>query len=187
METLWQHGFENFDIKILPVPMDGHCLFHALTMAFFIPYQTQLLNNEHVTREQIITSLRHDLSVKLGQYVNGKNGPRYYDLLANGNTATFALSVPEFSLEYMQSQLHSNNFIGYGYIEYIANQLNKDIYILDGNTKDIYKSDEIVIKNRNSIVLYYQNNHYELGSVGDITHFSPNHPFIQFLRERYTR
>jgi hypothetical protein len=165
------------------IPPDGHCLFHALCMAFFKPYLLENFNGHPMSRRQIVYNIRKELSEKLAQPVNGKNGETYYDLLNNGQTALFAKEVPEFTLQHMQAELNSNAFIGYGYLEYISNQINKDIIILDANTKKIYVSDEKIIKGRYTIVLYYENNHFELIGFNHKTHFKPNHPFILFLKE----
>lgn len=176
----------NYNMIKYDVPADGSCLFHALSLAFFKPYIDENFNG-YITRNQIVANLRKELSEKLSQPINGKYGKTYYDMINNGNTAEFSKYVPEFSLHYMKSQLYSNNAIGYGFLEYICNQINKDIYIIDGNTHELYKTDEKTIKNRNSIILYYKNNHYELlGLKTDkiITHFKPNHEFIQFLRSK---
>jgi hypothetical protein len=93
----------------------------------------------------------------------------------------------------MQQLLASNQHIGYGYMEYISDQVNKDIYILDGQRQDVYYNNELnLIKGRKSIVLYYANQHYETVGLRNVrgaveTHFSPDHPFIQFLRRRLLR
>lgn len=187
-------GFEQYKIIKYNILADGHCLFHAIATAFYIPYETGLLNNNVITKLQIVVTMRHELSIKLSQYVNGKNGPRYYDLLSNGYITTFAESVPEYTMTYMKLQLNSCNHIGYGYIEFIGNQINKDIYIIDGNTKKLYVSDDtnLIIKKRNSIVLYYHNNHYELIGIlnennQEITHFRHTHPFIQELYKTFVK
>jgi hypothetical protein len=173
------------------IPKDGSCLFHAISLAFFKPYINELFNDRSITREQIVYNLRKELSNKLSQPINGKNGKTYYDTLNNGNTLNFSLSVPEYKLKHMQAELNSRNSIGYGYMEYICNQLNKDIYIINGELekKDLYQSDELklCIKGRNSIVLYYKNNHYELIGLKNekdeiITHFKSDHAFIKYLK-----
>jgi len=185
----WKNGYEQFELVRYETPSDGHCLFHALCQSFFIPYQTGALNNKPISKLQIIENLRAELAHKLREPIK-LNGPRYYDLLQNGHINEFSKHVPEFSLPFMQHELNSNHCIGYGYIEYIADQLNKDIYILDGSKQDVYKSDEtpLVIKNRNSIVLYYEDHHYELVGIKHDdhydTHLLPSHPLIQFLRTR---
>ena len=182
----WQNGFESWDLKRIEVPMDGNCLFHAIAMAFFKPYIDEVFNGIAMSRLQMIKNLRHELSEKLSQPIKGSEKTCYYDLLNNGNTAKFASSVPEFNIHYMKQQLNSGNAIGYGFFEYINNQLNKDIFILNGETEDLYKTDEykLSIKHRNAIVLYYKNNHYELISCDGHTHFNPYHPFILFLKSK---
>ncbi len=181
----WKNGFEQWQLKRHDVPKDGHCLFHAICLAFFKPYIEESFNGMPISRLQIIKNLRHELAEKLKTPIH-KYGRKYYDLLNHGNTSKFSMQVPEFKLQYMMNELDSNHAIGYGYLEFIGNEINKDIFILNGDTQDLYYSDEyqLTIKNRNAIVLYYQNNHYELISIDNITHFKSDHPFILFLKTK---
>lgn len=164
-------------------PMDGNCLFHSIANSFFTPYWTEILNDKHMSRINQIKHLRTELSNRL---------PEYYDKINGGNMKIFAESVPEFKLEYMQQQLQSQVPIGYGYMEFIGDILDKDIYILEAARKDIYKTDELkyTIKgNRNSIILYYMDGHYELVGLHHAdgtftTHFDHNHSLIKFLRNK---
>lgn len=193
MEITWKNGFEIFLMIKYDIPKDHHCLLHAVMMAFFNPYITEQFNGVHISKLQIITNLRYELSEKLAQPVKGVSGPNHYDILNNGNTSKFSLSVPEFKLHNMMNKLKSNEHIGYGYFEFINNQLNKDIYILDAKTQDLYQTDEYKysIKGRNSIVLLYIENkedehlnHYDLIGINGVTHFKPNNPFILFLKSK---
>ena len=76
--------------------------------------------------------------------------------------------------------------------------LNKDIFIVNGNTSDVYVAniEHLAIKGRDSIVLYYNPSdvmdtfgHYSLlgirASNGELnTYFTTNHTFIQHLKIR---
>ena len=176
------NDYNQWNLMRIKTPADGHCLFHALLSAFFIPYINETYNGEYLSKNDIIKNFRYELSLKL---------PEHYKLINKGNTKKFSKDVPEFKLTNMQKELNSNHFIGYGYLEFIANQINKDIFILDDNG-DVYKGDEIplLIKNRNAIILYYKNFHYELVGLNinnNIqTHFSTLHPLIKFLKTKIT-
>ena len=192
-EINWGNGFERWHLTRFSTPMDGSCLFHAISNSFFSPYHTETLKGVHVPRHQMVARLRKELSKKLASKINtSDNAPTHYDILSDGNTRVFAEMVPEFKLEYMQEQLKSSVPIGYGYMEFIGNALDKDIYILEASRADIYVTDELsfTIKgNRSSVVLYYMNGHYELVGIkcpdGSFdTHFSPDHTFIRFLYNR---
>jgi hypothetical protein len=189
VEIKWGNGFEPWKLVRFSTPMDGNCLFHAIANSFFTPYYSEILNGNQIPRIKIITELRRELSEKLANKINDQSDKRHYDILYGGNVPIFSKTVPEFNIEYMQKQLNSNNHIGYGYMEFIGNALNKDIYILEGIREGIYVTDELpfTIKgNRNSIVLYYMNSHYELVGIQNSdgtfdTHFDPKHNFITFL------
>ena len=189
----WDGYFEQWKLVRFATPMDGNCLFHAISNSFFEPYHSESLNGKHVPRTKMVSHLRRELSDKLAEKVfPDLDSPTHYDILNGGNTSAFAEAVPEFALSYMQEQLRSNLPIGYGYMEFIGNALNKDIYILEAIRRDIYITDELPLTihgDRRSIVLYYMNGHYELvglekddGSFD--THFSPDHSFIRFLYNR---
>lgn len=186
MELSWKNGFERWNLVRIATPGDGHCLFHAIVNAFFPRY----CNSKPEEKVKIVIAFRKELSEQLAIH---------YDRINKGITADFGKDVPEFSLSHMQKELNSNNSIGYGYIEFIGNTIEKDIYVLDGQNQDIYglyKSDHSLSPtngNRDSIVLCYINeNHFELvgikGKNGMIdTHFACSHSFIRFLHNRISK
>ena len=189
----WDNGYEKWDLVRFATPMDNNCLFHAITNSFYEPYHTGVRNGKRVDRNKIVTSLRQELSERLASKISDDpNSPTHYEIINNGNNSTFSDSVHEFKLSYMQNQLNSAVPIGYGYIEFIGNALNKDIYILEALRRDIYVTDELpfTIKgNRKSIILYYMNGHYELAGIKNKdgkfnTHFNPDHELIRFLYDR---
>lgn len=174
-------------------PMDGSCLFHAIINAYFEPYRSEILHGTPISRFDIIKRLRTELSIALSSPIDPNHPhPTYYESLNFGNTKEFSQAVPEFSLSYMQNELNSNSPIGYGYMEFIGNILNKDIYILDSKRQDIYITDELPLTikgTRKSIVIYYMSGHYELVGIENndgsySTHFSPNHSLIKTLYNR---
>lgn len=188
------YGFEDFNMLVIDTIGDGNCYFHALLNAFYIPYRTQSIGKETVNRRQLVSSLRNDLAKKLGQPINplNPNGPTFYTQLSRGKMYEFGKEVSEYSFEEMRKRLKSSEAVGNEYNEFISDQLNKDIYILDADKKDVYitgNDDDLLYKDRSSIVLLYSPGHYELiglrGSQNQIqTYFSPVNPFIQFLRSR---
>lgn len=191
-ELHWPN-FQQWPMVRFQTPMDGSCFFHAISNSFFAPYHTEMLKGKHVSRDRMVAMLRRELSEKLAKKISDDpEAPTHYDILNGGNTRAFAEAVPEFSLANMQHELASRNPIGFGYLEFIGNALNKDIYILEAEKRDIYVSHELSLTikgNRKSIVLYYIPGHYELVGLqrpdgGFDTHFSPEHSFIRFLNGR---
>lgn len=189
----WKNQFEKWNLVRFSTPKDGSCLFHAISNGFFSPYHKQKLNGEPMTRNKMVAAFRLELSKKLAIKIsNASDSPTYYDILNNGNTSSFAEIVPEFKLSYMQQQLASNCFIGYGYMEFIGNAINKDIYILDGSRNDIYVTDELKLTirgDRRSLILYYANSHYELVGIQNSdgtfdTDLPSKHDLIKFLYSR---
>jgi hypothetical protein len=157
---------------------NGSCFFNAITEAYFIPYRSQF---SHQQKVEFISNLRHDLSIKL---------PKHYHYLSRGTLAEFSKGYPDYSLENMQKELDSSHPVDSVYHEYVSNILNKDIYILEFTTKNIYYLGDIELyyKFRPSIVLLHLNDHYDLIGLRSetnnedlITHFDPSHKFIHKL------
>lgn len=191
-EIKWDGGYENWDLVRFATPMDGNCLFHAIANSFFTCYYEEKIDDIHIDRNKIIELFRKELSEKLGKPVTASSKKTNYEMLYGGNMEAFSKDVPEFSLKTMEKQLNSHNPIGYGYLEFIGNCINKDIYILEGVRRDIYITDETIYSikgDRSSIILYYTEGHYELVGIRNAddtyeTHFSPNHLLIRFLYDK---
>ena len=205
-KIFWENGFENWNLISIDTVGDGSCLFHAICNSYFIPYYTETIKDVKITRKEIVKQVRKEFSEKLSSPISAdSNSKTHYEFINSGKTSEFPIfsEFPEYnySLKNMQDQLDSDNNIGYGYIEYISNILNKNIYILCKSNKDLYpfcKSDlaNIYKNDRSSIVLYYMGSndsrvsydHYELVGImnnGIVdTHFSPDHSFIKFLYKR---
>lgn len=173
--------------------MDGSCFFHAILKSFFLPYKTGFLDGKPLNRSTFAFDLRKSLSRKLGAPVEPNNplSPTYYATLSRGKLAEISKDVPDLSLDYMQKELASRLPIDNKYNEFISNVLDKDIYLLDYNTKDVYitgADDEILYKNRPSIVILVLPGHYELIGLqtnsGVQTLFDPSSNFIQNIRFR---
>lgn len=179
---------------------DGSCFFHAIAMAYYIPYREGHLHGQKLNRTTFIRNLRHDLSLKLADPVSSHqpDGPTHYDQLSRGQLRYFAEALPQYSLHHMQEELIRGGPVDNVYNEFVSNQLNKDIYLLDAMTGDVYMTGddaEILYKQRDSIVILVIPGHYELvglmsedadnrGGSSIKTLFSPNHDFIQAIRRR---
>ena len=189
----WNNGYENFPLVRFATTADGNCLFHAIANSYYKPYHSGILQGKKISRSTIVENMRKELAKELTRKT--ENGMTVYDTLANGNYGDFAKNVPEFSLENMIKRLQTNKAIGYGYMELISITLEKDIYILDAKTHDLYESDEkpyMVNGLRSSIVLYYVGGNYELVGIENedgtfSTHFAPSHSFIRFLFDKITK
>lgn len=180
----------------IATPTDGSCFFHAIIMSFYEPYQTGKMGGLALDRTKFILNLRRDLASKLEEPIDplNPNSPRYYDKLSRGTMAEFAKACPEYTLENIQRTLRSIEWVDYSLSEFISNILQKDIYILDAETRDVYilgDASELLFKGRQSLVLLFHPGHFELVGLRDTatgniqTLFSPDHPLIQSIRDRY--
>lgn len=190
----WKSPFGFKGMIRIRTPKDGSCFFHALAKSYFRPYMTGKLDGEPFNKKEFIKNLRKSLAEKLASRVKPTDPAslRHYDLLSRGTLEEFSKSVPAYSLENMQKELMDpSKPVDNVYNEFISNQLNKDIYILDAVKRDVYitgDDDEILYKGRPSIVILYFPGHYEL--IGLKTDeklkvlFDPNHSFIRTIRKR---
>jgi len=166
-----------YDLYHISTPTDGNCLFHSILGGFYKPYQNHI---------SMARQFRRELSEKLGSK-NPKTGKIYYETINNGFMKEYSKFVPEYSLSRMKRELDSNSPLGYGYMEFIADIIDKDIYILDRSSMGLYKTDEVTVKDRKSaIIIYYDGSHYEtvVQNVGDsqVHHFSSKNPIIKNMR-----
>lgn len=190
---IWTENFVYPGMVRIRIPRDGNCFFHAVVRAYFKPYQTGVIDGKSFNKYKFIKNMRKSLAGKLGSYIDPYNKVSYYETLSRGKLKEFSLSVPEYSLENMQKELSSSVAVDNVYNEFISNEIDKDIYILDNITKDVYitgRDEDILYKERKSIVLLYSPGHYELvgiqseGNKGIKTLFNPKHDFIKAIKAR---
>jgi hypothetical protein len=164
---------------------DGSCFFHAIAMAFCIPYREQVCD-----RITFIRRLRHELALELGKIQS--SGLTHYEQLSRGQLKFFAQALPQYSLENMQRELVEGGPVDNVYNEFVSDQIDKDIYLLDVLNQDVYitgDDGDILHKGRDSIVILVSPGHYELVGLrnrngGIDTLFSSEHQFIQAIRKR---
>lgn len=173
---------------------DGSCLFHAIISSFFTPYNKGILYGVPLDRRKFIANFRSELADKLTQKL--PTGLTWYESLSRGELSSSAKGNPEVSLAAMQSELRSSSAVDNKYNELLSEILNKDIYVLNDDTKDLYfqgkSATDILYKDRDSIVILYseRTHHYELVGIknpmsGDITTlFNYNDPFIVNIHSR---
>lgn len=193
----WSGVFEKFNLIRIRTDMDGSCFFHALAKAYFKPYIVGKINNEPFNRKEFIKNLRKDLAKTLALKVDLEDpeSKTYYQTLSNGEFEKISGTMPKYSLKHMQKELaNSEKPVSNIYNEFISDQLNLDIYILNAKTKDVYMTgsdNSLLYKNRRSIVVLYLPGHYELIGTMDKdnnieTIFSPKSKFIKKIKERMT-
>lgn len=192
----WPSPFDAFPMVSISTIGDGHCFFHAICGASFIPYRTGRINGQPITKLDIVTDLRRSLARRLSQKIDLSNpsSPTYYDLLGNGEVAKLANegeSGKYYSLEEMVGRLNSSQYIGHEYFEFIGEILNLDIYILDGEKKTVYRAaDDLssMYKGRLSVVLLFEREHFDIVGLrmdkGVATTFRSDNIFIEFLNDK---
>ncbi len=191
----WKNHLQIPDMIRIRTDLDGNCFFHALSKAYFKPYITGKTKEGKIfNRGEFVKNLRTDLSKMLNNKIDPNNAQSstWYETMANGEWVEDSNNIPELSLKFMQNELASNASISHVYNEYISDQLDKDIYILDVEKKDVYMTgtdDALLYKNRNSIIILYLPGHYELIGIKDSqnyiqTIFSPDSKIIQIIKKR---
>ena len=193
-EALEWEIFPKFNMIRIRTEPDGSCFFHAIAKAYFKPYITGKLGDKTFNRKEFVNKLRKDLSNVLASKVDPEDNSSktYYETMAKAEWPNIAKEMSEFSLENMQNELRSSLAISNVFNEFISDQLGVDIYILDAIKKDVYMTgtdDQLLYKNRKSVVILYLPGHYEL--IGLLhsknyieTYFDPDCRFIQRIRQR---
>lgn len=167
---------------------DGSCLFNAIAYAFFTPYRLGHIDGVYFDRESFIKNLRKDLANILES--KDSDGIMIYDKLSRGKLREFSEGYPDYKLENMMKELRSKRAVDSIYFELISNFFKLDIYILDQGRHDVYQLGDVDLyyKERPSIVLLYNENHYDLvgleTSEGLKTRFDSDHPFIRTIYNR---
>ncbi len=193
-ETLdWGDGWLGEKIVRLRTDMDGSCFFHALAKAYCRAYIDEKDGDLTINRREFVKSLRKNLAEKLEQY--DRNGKTYYENLAKGTMTDQVKDLKDegepFTLKGLQRELTSNEPTGYVLNEFISDIIDKDIYLLSAEEKDVYSTGtdmELLYKYRPSIIILVLPGHYELiGSFEDDkirTLFPADHDLIKKIRNR---
>ena len=181
----WDEGFITFPNMVrFNIPGDGNCFFNSIAYAYLQSYKTgKNPDGSTFNRKEVINKFRYDLSRQL---------PEHYNSLSRGKLLEISKEVPQYSLENMINELNSNSAVDNIYNEYVSNIYNKDIYLIDILTRDIYitgDDSDILYKDRESIVLLVCTGHYDvLGVMIDDSHirtcFQYDDPFIELIRNR---
>ncbi|GAG96766.1 unnamed protein product, partial [marine sediment metagenome] len=160
----------------VPVIGDGSCWFHSIVRGFSRCYiEKQVIDattkeKQPIDRGQFIQGLRNELADKLAMPINPDDpkSKTYYQCLSRGNLEDFSKGYPNSSMEFMQKELRSGNAVDNIYHEYVSNCLNRDIYLLDMNTQDVYimgDDMDLYYKGRGSVVILVTPGHYDLVGV----------------------
>lgn len=143
---------------------------------------------KEIDRRKFIVEVRKCLANRLTD--KDENGIMIYDKLSRGTLREHSKEIPQFSLDFMQKELKSNVAVDNIYLEFVSDEFDKDIYIIDEKKRDVYITGmdlDILYKKRHSILLLYNGYHYDLlGKINDdeiITLFDPRDPLIKRIRK----
>jgi hypothetical protein len=167
------------------------CFFHAILRA--IDEDFGKLSREQ--RENRARQLRNELAEYLTKPVDplDPNSPIVYNVLSRGELELMSEKLSIVSLDYMRSKLLSNEAIGQEVFELASMYIDRDIYVLDCASKDVFRLEpDLYYKGRKSIVLLNHSGpceHFETVGILDVTEsvvkeFQPQHEFIRAIRSR---
>lgn len=148
--------------SLVSLNSDGS-FFHALCAAYSLPYIQEKIGNMSINRQQFITNLKSQLALKL---VN-------YDLLDKKDKTE------------LRDALQSDGSIDSKFDKYIGDLMDKDVYVLDGKTRDVKEG---IVRKRESVILLDLGKKYKLvGRIKDNqiqTIFTSDDDLIDSLKER---
>lgn len=169
--------FSDWDLYAVKTVGDGSCLLHAMLQGFYVGYGKVRKDRNFMSR------LRNELADKLSE--------EFYSELHKGHLSEFSKDVPEFTRASLQNTLRTNQYLGYGFLDFLSKVFDKDIYIISHATGDLYPTDEhrfCVTGKRESLVLLYSKDHFETIGVKTnktiTTQFSYKNKFIKLLRRK---
>lgn len=180
-----RHGFEKYDLNVYTTIGDGHCLLHSVMCAIHVSYRTGYKNGVKLSRTVEMRKLRNKMADHL-ELIDPDKGIPYYYTIGRGALAEFGTISSEFSLKNLQNNLRSSSYLGNEHVVMISYFLKISIYVLDLASQDVYHFGDLPDPTKSAVVTLYIGGHYELVSMGDVTHFAPDHEFINFLRKRLT-
>lgn len=190
----WKGSFRYPGMIYFETSGDGSCLIHALLFAYDQVYRLRQQGNNSISRKNYVQDFRKRAANLLISPINALDpkSPSWYYALARGTFHDISQEYPEYTLDNMRKTLDdSKKSLSYLYLEFIADIINKDIYLLDDENKDILITGEedLYQKGRSSVVLRFRNSHYETVGIldrnGNIqTLFSPTHDFIAQIKTR---
>jgi len=188
----WKKGFELWNTNMLHTPRDMHCFFHCILEALSEDYRNGKVNGKTIKRDKLAIKLRLELADILDSVVT-KDGKKRYDFINGGYHSQNQKILPkEYSLKKMKETLETPSLIGHEFFDFVSDEINKDIYILDWEGNNYFKTldEDIRIKNRKSIVIIFIDKiHYNLLIIKENgkykSCFEPDHPFIKFLKEKF--
>ena len=126
----WENSSFSYPGMVRITTIDG--FFHVIASAYFIPYRIGIIDGVPINRIEFINNMRHELADKLADLIdpNSLDDQRYYDKLGRGTN--------KYSLTQMQEELRTGQTIDNIYHEYVSNIIDRDIYLLDLEARDIY-------------------------------------------------
>lgn len=180
---------KDFDVFSVDTIGDGSCFLHSVLFCFSKKYR----KIDVKSKIKMVRELRHDLSNVLSEK-NEETGKTYYQELSRGEIEELSKEIPEMKLIFMKKYLASNHWLNIFFLEFISNQLNIDIYILNSKDGSIYKTgdDEIYFKGRNSVIIkYIEEAHFESCGVAYDnkleTFFDPDCFIVRQLRGKLSK
>ena len=168
----------------------GSCFFHAIADACSISYREGKIGDVPISKNDFVRKLRFELADKLEQMVSPTEplSLRYYDIISRGELANMSSAIPNYKLENMQTELRSGVAVDNMYNEFISLILNKNIFLLNAETQDVYITGNdmvLLYENRESIVILINSGHYELVGIVQnnsyTTLFPYNSLFITYI------
>jgi len=141
---------------IVPIS-ESNSMLHCLATAFDDVYLLGKSDNIGLDKKESIRNYRQYLS-QLLQQVN--DGISIYEQLFNGQAVELSEENPNLSLSNMVGLLQSDDPITLDYLEFIANIIECDIYVLNFETGSLLNNSPI--KNRRSVILLYIDHSYHL-------------------------
>lgn len=129
---------------------DGNCFFHSVL--YCIDYENY--KNMSTERRMIFTS---EFKKRLIPYLEMN-----YSMLSRGQLSEISKTLSEYTLDNLKKYLMSSIPVDSVFFEIVCEYVNVNIIIFDSLIKKFtYIDKDLLFKDRESIVLYYSDGHYD--------------------------
>lgn len=186
------YSFYGMNLVRIRTPINNSSIFHALLKAYLPEYILNKIDDVYINRNEYVLNLRKQLSNNLDAIIDpsGDDKTRYYDELMRGKMNDVVKVNTKYEIQNMKDTLIRGYPVSHVYLEYISNQMDKDIYVIDSQTNDVvmlYNDMNTLYKDRDSIIVYNVGGHIELIGWMDngniVTLFNYKHDIIQGIRK----
>lgn len=175
---------------------DGSCFFHSFLYAIVPEYRDYSISKKTLMVRDLRKELADNLSVDIFRSIGNGNISDTYTQIIMANTGySKDISFHKAYIEYKNKLFDHREYVGEEVIDLLSKFFKIGVFFVSPKYTDyVYKiviGDDYTDKNDHFIVLWYDNNHYDLvvridPTINKImqTRFSSKSPLVKYFRKK---